>query len=160
MEYVLVPLMLFVSSCLMALAWLGHLKFKKSPLYVAILVSWCIVLPEYVLNVLAIRYGHGTFSGAAMATFNICTGVVCVALVSSYYLKEPLKARQKVGFVLLTISMALVAWSSESAPADDAGEAQSQEAFVDDQGGLEDPVASAVGVEDEANVVHSPGSPQ
>lgn len=127
MKYVLVPMMLFVSSCLMALAWLGHLKFKNSPLYVAILLSWCIVLPEYVLNVLAIRYGHGTFSGAAMATFNLCTGVICVALVSAYYLKEPLKAHQIVGFALLAVSMGLVAWSSGSAPAKDEREDQAQE---------------------------------
>jgi hypothetical protein len=108
--YFIVPLMLFVSSCLMALAWLGHLKFKDSPLYVAIFFSWCLVLPEYVLNVLAIRYGHGTFTGAAMATFNLCTGVICVALVSAYYLKEPILRRQWVGFGVLAIAMGLVSW--------------------------------------------------
>lgn len=111
-QYVLVPLMLLTSSGLMAMAWLGHLKFKEAPLYVAILASWCIVLPEYVLNVVAIRYGHGTFSGAAMATFNLCTGVIFVALVSAFYLQEPIHGRKIFGFAVLTVAMALVAWKS------------------------------------------------
>jgi hypothetical protein len=107
--------MLLASSGLMALAWLGHLKFKDSPLWLAILVSWCIVLPEYLLNVTAIRYGHRVFSGAAMATFNLCTGVICVALMSAFYLQEPLMERQLVGFVLVTIGMFLVVdWSRDS----------------------------------------------
>lgn len=110
MTYILVPLMLLTSSILMALAWLGHLRFKDSRLPVAIFFSWCLVLPEYVLNVLAIRYGHGTFTGAAMATFNLCTGVACVALVSSMYLRERLTRRQITGFALLAIGMGLVAW--------------------------------------------------
>ena len=101
--------MLLLSSGLMALAWLGHLKFKESPLWLAILLSWCIVLPEYLLNVSAIRYGHRAFSGAAMATFNLCTGVICVALVSAFYLEEALKQQQLVGFVMVTIGMLLVA---------------------------------------------------
>ena len=111
--YWLVPLMLFVSSVLMALAWLGHLKFKYLPLWLLVLVSWLIVLPEYVLNVLAIRYGHGTFSGAAMATFNLCTGVVCVALTSAFYLGEHLATHQILGFVALTIAMGMVGHSGK-----------------------------------------------
>lgn len=107
--HVTVPLMLLVSSGLMALAWLGHLKFKEAPLWMAILLSWGIVLPEYLLNVTAIRYGHKAFSAAAMATFNLCTGVICVALVSAFYLQEPLRSHQIVGFVLVTIGMFLVA---------------------------------------------------
>lgn len=156
-KYVLVPLMLFISSCLMALAWLGHLRFKSSPLYIAILMSWCIVLPEYVLNVLAIRYGHGTFSGAAMATFNLCTGVICVALVSAYYLREPLKAHQIMGFALLTVAMGLVAWNSGSTLTEDERKSttQDQEAGLSAQ---DAPVALAAGLGEASSDVQSPDS--
>jgi hypothetical protein len=111
--YVIVPLMLLTSSGFMALAWLGHLKFKDSPLWLAILLSWCIVIPEYLLNITAIRYGHRSFSAATMATFNLCTGVVCVALVSAYYLEEPLQQQQLFGFALVTFGMLLVAAPSK-----------------------------------------------
>lgn len=121
--YLLVPLMLLTSSGLMALAWLGHLRFKDSPILLAIFISWCIVLPEYLLNVTAIRYGHRAFSGAAMATFNLCTGVICVALMSAFYLQEPLLNRQIAGFVLVTVGMVLVAdWSRHPAAAQEAPE--------------------------------------
>ncbi len=128
MKYVLVPLMLTVSSMFMALAWIGHLKFKQLPLVPAVLACWILVLPEYILNVTAIRYGHPTFSGAAMATFNLCSGVLCVALVSVFVLKERLLPHQMVGFLLLAIGMALIAWKSTD-PASNGG-ADSKETHV------------------------------
>jgi uncharacterized protein (DUF486 family) len=56
--------------------------------------SWLLVLPEYVLNVAATRFGYGTYSGAQMASFHLAGGVVCVALVSHYLLGERLGATQ------------------------------------------------------------------
>lgn len=102
--------MLFVSSILMALAWLGHLKFKEYSFPVALMGSWLLVFPEYVLNISAIRYGHGTFTGSQMATFHLCFGVVCVALVSRFYLGEPIRAPQFLGFVLLAVAMFLISY--------------------------------------------------
>ena len=59
----LVPLFMFLSSCLMALAWLGHLRFQASISFsTALGVSWLLVLPEYVLNVAATRFGYGRVS--------------------------------------------------------------------------------------------------
>lgn len=101
--------MLFASSVIMALAWLGHLRFKDYPFYWAILATWFIVLPEYVLNVAAIRLGYGTYTGCNMATFNLCTGVLCVALVSWLVLGEPLTTQKLVGFALMAVAMVLVA---------------------------------------------------
>lgn len=101
----LVPLMIFASGAFMAVAWLGHLRIKERGFWVALGLSWLIVLPEYVLNVLATRYGHGTFTGAQMASFHLCSGVVCVALVSKLVLGEQLGAQQIIGFCFLTIGM-------------------------------------------------------
>ena len=112
MTPVLVPLMLLVSSMLMALAWLGHVRFRdRVPFVVAVLASWLLVLPEYVLNVVAIRWGHEFYSGGAMASFNLCTGVLCVALVSRYVLGEPISRRQLLGFVLMAVAVVLVVYA-------------------------------------------------
>jgi uncharacterized protein (DUF486 family) len=104
----LVPLMLFASSVLMAFAWLGHIRFRSKGFLVALLVSWLVVLPEYSLNVSAIRLGHGTYTGGEMAAFNLCSGVLCVALVSRLFLGEHLSRRQIVGFCLMAVAIVLV----------------------------------------------------
>lgn len=108
MERYLVPLMLLASSVLMAFAWIGHVKFKNKSFFTALIVSWLLVLPEYLLNVSAIRWGVGTYQPSEMAAINLATGVVCIALVSKLYLGEKLSSRKIFGFVLMGISVVLV----------------------------------------------------
>lgn len=106
---ILVPVLMLASSTLMATAWLGHLKFRNSiGFWVALGASWLLVLPEYVLNVAATRFGYGTYSGAQMASFHLAGGVICVALVSHYLLGERLGVIQVVGFALLAVAMILI----------------------------------------------------
>ena len=65
MKAVLVPVYMFFSSCLMALAWLGHLRFRdRISFWTALAASWLLVLPEYILNVAATRYGYSVYTGA------------------------------------------------------------------------------------------------
>lgn len=92
----------------MATAWLGHLRFREYGFWPALALSWAIVLPEYVLNVSATRYGFGTYTGAQMASFHLCSGVICVALVSRFILNEPVGLRQFAGFALLAAGMMLL----------------------------------------------------
>ena len=109
MKRIVVPLMIAISGAFMASAWLVHLRFKdRIGFGLALLSSWAIVLPEYALNVAATRYGYGTFTGAQMAAFHLCSGVVCVTLVSRFVLGESLGSRQLLGFVLLTGGMLLL----------------------------------------------------
>ena len=110
MIVVVVPLMLFVSSVLMALAWIGHIRFRHKGFWVALLGSWLLVLPEYILNVSAIRYGHTVFSGGQMAAMNLSSGVICVALVARFFLGEHLSRRQVFGFVLMAVAVAIVVY--------------------------------------------------
>ncbi|MEL6438524.1 MAG: DMT family protein [Cyanobacteria bacterium J06621_8] len=105
----LVPLMLFTSSLIMAFAWLGHLKFSEFPLVWATLCCWLLVLPEYFLNISAMRLGREIYSGAQMAAFNLSSGVICVALVSRLLLGEDLSGRKLLGLGLMILSMALIA---------------------------------------------------
>lgn len=108
MQRLLVPPMIFASGAFMAVAWLGHLRIRSYSFWIALALSWAIVLPEYLLNVAATRWGWGTYSGAQMASIHLCSGVVCVALVSRYLLHEALTRGQLGGFVLLAAGMVLV----------------------------------------------------
>ncbi len=95
----------------MALAWLGHLRFRDSiGFWMALGMSWLLVLPEYILNVAATRFGYGSYSGAQMATFHLAFGVVCVALVSHFVLGERLSPSQLLGFVLLVVATVLIVY--------------------------------------------------
>lgn len=108
MRQFLVPVLIAISGAFMAVAWLGHLRVKQYGFWIALFFSWMIVLPEYMLNVFATRWGHGVYTGAQMAAIHLASGVVCVALVSRYLLGEPLGGKQLLGLGLLTIGMLLL----------------------------------------------------
>ncbi len=111
MKIVLVPLFMLMSSALMALAWLGHLRYRTEiGFWTALAASWLLVLPEYVLNVGATRYGYGTYNGAQMASFHLAFGVVCVALVSRFILNESFTTPQLAGFGLLAVAIGLITY--------------------------------------------------
>ena len=105
----LVPLMLLTSSLVMAMAWLGHLRFKEElSLLAATSLAWLLVLPEYALNIKALRMGYGIYLAAQMAAFRLCAGVVWVALVSRYVLGEALTTRKLIGFGVMMVAITLV----------------------------------------------------
>lgn len=104
-----VSLMLFCSSAVMATAWLGHLHFKESLSFLAATgLAWLLVLPEYALNIRALRTGYPRFSGGQMGAIRLCSGVVCIALVSRYGLGEEIGIQKLIGFGLMLIGMLLV----------------------------------------------------
>lgn len=92
----------------MAFAWIGHIKYRNKSFFIALIFSWLLVLPEYLLNVSAIRWGVGTYQPSEMAAINLATGVFCIALVSKLFLGEKLSTRKVLGFILMVISVALV----------------------------------------------------
>lgn len=116
MKAILVPLMLFTSSTFMSLAWIGHLRFRSWSFFAALLTSWLIVLPEYVLNVSAVRLGRDIYTGAEMASFHLCSGVVCVVLVSRLFLGETISSRQYAGFGLMMVALVLIVSKGHSEP--------------------------------------------
>ncbi|MEM9411487.1 MAG: DMT family protein [Planctomycetota bacterium] len=110
--YVAVPLMLLLSSSIMATAWLGHLRFKEDlSFWMATLFAWLLVLPEYALNIAALRLGYKKFTGGQMGAFRLCTGVVCIAFVSHYVLGEVLTPQKLMGFAIMGLSMFLISGS-------------------------------------------------
>ena len=104
--------MLTLSSAIMAMAWLGHLKYKEDLSFLtAALFAWLLVLPEYLLNVSAIRWGVGIYQPSEMAAMNLSSGIVFIALVSHFFLGEELTTQKYIGFALMIVAMILIAES-------------------------------------------------
>lgn len=93
--------LLAASNVFMTLAWYGHLKYKSSPLLLAIVVSWGIAFIEYCLAVPANRIGHSVYSAAELKTMQEVITLIVFAAFSILYLKEPLTLNHAVGFALI-----------------------------------------------------------
>jgi len=85
----------------MTFAWYGHLKYKNSPLWIAIVVSWGIAFAEYCFQVPANRIGHYQYSAAQLKTIQEVITLVVFTVFSIFYLKESFKWNYAVGFVLI-----------------------------------------------------------
>jgi uncharacterized protein (DUF486 family) len=107
----------------MTAAWYGHLKFKTAPLLLAILASWLIALPEYMLQVPANRYGH---AGPAEAVADPADGrrwwtgdytapqlkilqeiiTICVFVAFNFlYLREVIRPTDWAAFALIILAV-------------------------------------------------------
>lgn len=100
--------LLTLSNVFMTFAWYGHLKFRSSPLWIVILVSWGIAFFEYCLQVPANRMGYGQFNGAQLKMIQEVITLVIFCLFSVLYLKEPLKWNYIAGFGLLLMAVFVV----------------------------------------------------
>lgn len=94
-------LLLTLSNIFMTFAWYGHLRFKQSALWLAILVSWGIAFFEYCLQVPANRIGSETFNAAELKTIQEVITLVVFSIFSVTYLKEPFRWNYAVGFVFM-----------------------------------------------------------
>jgi uncharacterized protein len=101
-------ILLIISNVFMTFAWYGHLKFKSSPLWIVILVSWSIAFFEYCFQVPANRIGHGQFNAAQLKTIQEVITLVVFCVFSVLYLKEELKWNYIVGFVCMIAAVFFV----------------------------------------------------
>jgi hypothetical protein len=98
-------LLLIASNVFITIAWYGRLKFKASPLWIVIAVSWLIALPEYCLQVPANRWGHGGFSATQLKIIlEVIT--LCVFVVFAFpWLDEKPRWNHAVSFVLIVAAV-------------------------------------------------------
>lgn len=103
--------LLICSNVFMTWAWYGHLKKTGWTIPVAILVSWMIALPEYILQVPANRIGHvgfgGPFTAAQLKVLQeaiTLTVFVCFAIL---ILKERPRWNEYVAFGLIFAGVAV-----------------------------------------------------
>ncbi|MBU6411123.1 MAG: DMT family protein [Verrucomicrobia bacterium] len=74
------------SNIFMNIAWYGHLKYKSSPLWMVIIVSWSIAFLEYCFQVPANGWGSAVHSPFQLKIIQeIVTLTVFVAFASLYF---------------------------------------------------------------------------
>lgn len=101
-------ILLTISNIFMTFAWYGHLKFKNSLLWKAILVSWLIAFVEYCFQVPANRLGHSQFSAAQLKMMQEVITLAVFCVFSVFFLKEELKWNYLVGFALILAAVFFV----------------------------------------------------
>jgi len=94
-------ILLFISNIFMTFAWYGHLKYKASPLIIAIVASWGIAFIEYCFAVPANRIGHQVYSAAELKTMQEIITLLVFAAFSVLYLGEKISWNHLVGFALI-----------------------------------------------------------
>ena len=108
-------LLLLCSNVFMTFAWYGHLKYKHSPLFLAILVSWGIAFFEYLLMVPANRMGSEVYSVVQLKTIQEILTLVVFAGFSVWYLGQPLKWNHYAAFALIVGAAFLMFYEPGSA---------------------------------------------
>jgi uncharacterized protein len=93
--------MLFASNVFMTFAWYGHLRYKATPLALAILASWGIAFIEFCLAVPANRRGSAAYSAVELKTIQEVVTPVVFAGFSVLYLGEAFRWNHAVGFALI-----------------------------------------------------------
>jgi len=100
--------LLTISNIFMTFAWYGHLKYKSSPLWIVVLISWLIAFFEYCFQVPANRIGHYRFTAAQLKTIQEVITLVVFTVFSVLYLKEEFKWNYAVGFLLILAAVFFV----------------------------------------------------
>lgn len=72
----------------MTFAWYGHLRYKESPLWIAVDVSWLIAFLEYCFQVPENRIGSYQYSTAQLKTIQEVITLVVFSVFSVTYLRE------------------------------------------------------------------------
>jgi uncharacterized protein (DUF486 family) len=100
--------LLTISNVFMTVAWYGHLKYKSSPLWIAIIVSWFIAFFEYCFQVPANRIGYGQFTGVQLKTIQEVITLTVFCVFSILYLKEDLRWNHLAGFAMIIGAVVLI----------------------------------------------------
>src|SRR5437763_15220706 len=93
--------LLTISNIFMTFAWYGHLKYRNSPLFKVIIVSWLIAFAEYCFQVPANRIGSYQFSAAQLKTTQEVITPLVFCVFSVVYLKAEIKWNYIVGFLFI-----------------------------------------------------------
>jgi uncharacterized protein (DUF486 family) len=103
------PIALLIgSNIFMTTAWYGHLKFKESPILLAIFVSWGIAFIEYCMVIPANRMGGAVYSTAELKTMQEVITLIVFAGFSVFVLKEALTWKHAIGFTLIAAGAAVI----------------------------------------------------
>ena len=100
--------LLIASNVFMTFAWYGHLKYRASALWIAVLASWGIAFFEYWLAVPANRIGAAVYAPAQLKAMQEVITLVVFAAFSALYLGHPLGPSQYIGFGFIALGALFV----------------------------------------------------
>ena len=101
-------LLLIVSNVFMTFAWYGHLKYRSTPLFKVIVISWLIAFLEYCFQVPANRIGSYEFSTAQLKTIQEVITLTVFSIFSVAYLREQLRWNYLVGFGMMVAAVFVI----------------------------------------------------
>jgi uncharacterized protein (DUF486 family) len=102
--------LLVLSNVFMTMAWYGHLRVRQLPLWMAILGSWMLALPEYALQVPANRLGYGSLSAYQLKILQECITLVVFMAFAWAALGESPHWRHGIAFLLILGAVAVSFW--------------------------------------------------
>jgi len=94
-------ILLTFSNVFMNLAWYGHLKFKSSALWLAILVSWGVALFEYIFQVPANRIGSAEWTVPQLKILQECITLIVFTIIAFVLFHSPIKWNYLVSYALI-----------------------------------------------------------
>jgi uncharacterized protein len=98
--------LLTCSNIFMTVAWYGHLKYKSSPLWMVIIVSWGIALFEYCFQVPANRWGSNVFSPYQLKIIQEIITLAVFVVFALFYFKTWPTWNQVAAFVCILAAVA------------------------------------------------------
>lgn len=103
--------LLIASNTFMTFAWYYHVKQKGWTLLAAILISWLIALPEYILQVPANRLGHVDHGGSlTLPQLKILQEAVTLAVFTAFTVlvaKEKIRGSDALAMLLVFAGVAV-----------------------------------------------------
>ena len=106
--------LLTCSNIFMTIAWYGHLKFKSSPLWLVIIISWGIALLEYTFQVPANRWGSSVYSPFQLKVIQEIVTLTVFVVFASWYFHEKFRWNHIAAFVCILAAVAFAFWPSKS----------------------------------------------
>jgi uncharacterized protein len=109
---IITVLLLLGSNVFMTTAWYYHLKKTHVwSLAAAIVISWLIALPEYIMQVPANRFGHvssgGPFTAPQLKVIQEAITLLVFSVFTVVVLKEKLRVHDAVAFALIFAGVAV-----------------------------------------------------
>ena len=113
-------LLLLCSNAFMTFAWYFHVKKLTWTLPVAILISWLIALPEYILQVPANRLGHIDHGGPlSLPQLKILQEAITLAVFTAFTIfiaKEKLRTNDIIAFALILAAVVVSMTGRQPSP--------------------------------------------